>query len=144
MSKKLLKSTIVLFIIFIGTSTQSCKVYSNDATPELEAVASAKKVKVRTIDGISYKFNKLVIEEDNLVGLTKPKSNAAKYLPSETFVDEKGKTMEKVSLDRETIKAINEYDEKKSKKRTVWLAVGIALGIVAIAAAGGFVLYSAA
>lgn len=144
MSKKLLKSTIVLFIIFIGTSTQSCKVYSNDATPELEAVASAKKVKVKTIGGKTYKFNKLVIEEDKLVGIAKPHSEGAKYLPSETFEDAKGKTMEKVSLDRETIKAINEYDEKKSKKRTVWLAVGIGLGVVLIGAATGFAILSMA
>lgn len=144
MSKNLLKSTIAFFIIFIATSTQSCKVYSNDPTPELEAVASAKKVKVRTIDGKTYKFNKLVIDEDNLVGLTKPKSMEAKYLPSETFVDSEGHTMEKVSIDRETIKEINEFDKEKSRKKTIWLVVGITLGVVLLGAATGFVILSAA
>jgi len=142
MSKKLLKSTIALFIIFIATSTQSCKVYSNDDVPELEAVASAEKVKVITF-GKTYKFNKLVIDEDNLVGIAKPQSEGAKYLPSETFVDSEGRTMEKVSIDRETIKEINVFDKKKSKKRTIWLVVGITLGVIVLGAATGFVLISA-
>jgi hypothetical protein len=143
MSKNLLKSTIAFFIIFIATSTQSCKVYDKDAVPELEAVASAKKVKVITTNGKTYKFNKLVIDEDNLVGLTKPKSKEAKYLPSETFVDAEGRTMEKVSIDRETIKEINVFDKKKSKNKTIWLVAGLTVGIILFGAATGFVILSA-
>ncbi len=80
MSKNLLKSTIVFFIIFAAISTQSCKVYDTDAVPELEAVESAKKVMVITNDGNTYKFEKLVIDEEQLVGLSKPKSKEAKNL----------------------------------------------------------------
>jgi len=143
MSKNLLKSTIVFFIIFTAISIQSCKVYDTDAVPELEAVASAKKVMVITTDGTTYKFEKLVIDEEQLVGLSKPKSKEAKNLPSEKFVDSEGHTMEKVSIDRDTIKEINEYDKKKSTKKTIWLVVGLTLGIVIIGAATGFALLSA-
>jgi len=142
MSKNLLKSTIVFFIIFIAISIQSCKVYDTDAVPELEAVASAKRVKVITTDGNIYKFEKLIFDEEQLVGLSKPKSKEAKYLPSEKFVDSTGHTMEKVSINKETIKEINLYDEKKSRKKTIWLVVGITLGIVVIGAATGFAVIS--
>ena len=143
MSKSLLKSTILFFIIFTAISIQSCKVYDTDAVPELEAVESAKKVMVITNDGNTYKFEKLVIDEEQLVGLSKPKSKEAKNLPSEKFVDSKGHTKEKVSIDRETIKEINVYDKKKSTKKTIWLVVGLTLGIVIIGAATGFALLSA-
>jgi len=143
MSKNLFKSTIVFFIIFTAISIQSCKVYDTDAVPELEAVESAKKVMVITTDGNTYKFEKLVIDEEQLVGLSKPKSKEAKNLPSEKFVDSKGHTKEKVSIDRETIKEINVYDKKKSTKKTIWLVVGLTLGIVIIGAATGFALLSA-
>ena len=136
MNKNFLKLTSVFSIIFIVISIQSCKVYDTDTVPELEAVASAKKVKVITVDGKTYKFEKLVIDEEQLVGLSKPQSKAAKYLPSEKFVDSNGHTKEKVSIDRETIKEIKVYDKKKSKKRTKWLVVGITGGLVLLAAAG--------
>lgn len=132
MHKNFLKLTNVFFIIFFAISIQSCKVYDTNAVPELEAVASAKKVKVITADGETYKFEKLVVDEEQLVGISKPKSKAAKYLPSEKFVDSNGHTKEKVYIDRETIKEIKVYDKKKSKKRTIWLVVGITLGIVLV------------
>ena len=136
MNKNFLKLTSVFSIIFIVISIQSCKVYDTDTVPELEAVASAKKVKVITVDGKTYKFEKLVIDEEQLAGLSKPQSKAAKYLPSEKFVDSNGHTKEKVFIDRETIKEIKVYDKKKSKKRTIWLVVGITGGLVLLAAAG--------
>ena len=142
MSKNLFKSSIVFFIIFIAISTQSCKVYDTDAVTELEAVASAKKAMVISSDGNTYKFEKLIFDEEQLVGLSKPKSKAAKYLPSEKFVDSTGHTMEKVSINKETIKEINLYDKKKSTKKTIWLVVGITLGIAVIGAATGFALIS--
>lgn len=144
MNKNFLKLTSVFFIIFIAISIQSCKVYDAGNVPELEAVASAKKVKLITVDGETYKFEKLVIDEEQLVGLSKPQSKAAKYLPSEKFVDSEGHTKEKVSIDRETIKEINVYDKKKSKKRTIWLAVGLAGGLLLLAAAGAAVVVVAA
>ncbi len=135
MSKNLLKSTIVFFIIFIATSIQSCKVYDADAVPESKAVASARKVEVIALDGKTYKFKKLLIEDEQLIGLSKPNSKEAKYLPSEKFVDSAGHKLEKVSINRETIKEINLYDKKKSTSKTIWLVAGITLGIVIIAAA---------
>ena len=142
MSKKLLKSTIVSFIIFIAISIQSCKVYDKDDVSEPKAVASARKVKVIALDGKTYKFKKLLIEDEQLIGLAKPNSKEAKYLPSEKFVDSTGHTMEKVSINRETIKEINLYDKKKSTKKTIWLVVGLTLGVVLIGAATGFAIIS--
>jgi len=135
MSKKLLKSTIVSFIIFIAISIQSCKVYDKDDVSEPKAVASARKVKVIALDGKTYKFKKLLIEDEQLIGLAKPNSKEAKYLPSEKFVDSTGHTMEKVSINRETIKEINLYDKKKSTSKTIWLVAGITLGVVLLAGA---------
>jgi len=142
MHKKIFKLASLLFITI---SIQSCKVYDTDALSEYEAVASAKKVKVITTDGETYKFEKLLVEEEQLIGLSKSNSNAAIY-PSEKVVDSKGRTMEKVSIDRATIKEINVYDKKKSKKRTIWLTVGITFGtlIVLSAAAATVVVIAGA
>lgn len=135
MNKNLFKPAIVITFIFFAISIQSCKIYDTDSVPELEAVESAKKVKVITVDGNTYKFEKLVIDEEQLVGLSKPQSQAAKALPSEKFVDSDGHSKVKVSIDRETIKEINVYDKKKSKKRTIWLAVSLTVGLVLLASA---------
>jgi len=135
MRKKLLKSTNLFFIFFIVISIQSCKVYNTDSAPEMEAVTSAKKVKVITVDGQTYKFKKLVIDEGQLVGIASPQSKAAKTLPSEKFIDTEGKNLEKVLINRDTIKEINVYDKKKSTRKTIWLVAGLTLGIVVLAAA---------
>ena len=135
MQKKLLKSTNLFFILFIVISIQSCKVYDTGYTSETDAVASARKVKVIALDGKTYKFKKLLIEDEQLIGLSKPNSKEAKALPSKEFVDSEGHKLEKVSINRETIKEINLYDKKKSTSRTIWLAAGLTLGIVLIAAA---------
>ena len=140
MRKNLLKSTNLFFIFFIAISIQSCKVYDTDAVPEVKAVASASKVMVITTEGNTHKFEKLILDEEHLVGISKPKSKEAKYFPSEKFVDSSGQTMEKVSINRETIKEINLYDKKKSTNKTIWLVAGIVLGVAIIGSITGFVL----
>ena len=129
MYKHFLKLTSVFFIVFISFSIQSCKIYDTDAVPELDAIASAKKVKVITTDGKTYKFKKLLIEEDRLVGLSKPRSKASKHFPSEKFKDSKGREMEKISINRETVKEINVYDKKKSRRRTTFLVLSLVIGL---------------
>ncbi|MDN3642988.1 hypothetical protein QWY87_09770 [Lutimonas halocynthiae] len=135
MRKSLLKSSNLFFIFFIVISIQSCKVYDTGYTSEADAVASARKVKVIALDGKTYKFKKLIIEEGQLIGIAKPQSKEANTLPSEKFVDSEGHNLEKVSIKRETVKEINLYDKKKSTSRTIWLVAGLTLGIVLIAAA---------
>ena len=135
MRKNLLKSTNLFFIFFIVISIQSCKVYDADAISESDAVLSERKVKVIALDGKTYKFKKLIIEEGQLIGIAKPQSKEANTLPSEKFVDSEGHKLEKVSIKRETIKEINLYDKKKSKSRTIWLVAGFTIGVVVIAAA---------
>ncbi len=144
MRKKLLQSTILIFIFFILISIQSCKVYDTDAVSETDAVASARKVKVIALDGKTYKFKKLVIDEGQLIGIAKPQSKEAKSLPSEKFVDSEGHKLEKVSINRDTVKEINLYDKKKSTSRTIWLVAGFTLGVVIIAAAAATVVVVAA
>ena len=134
MHKNFLKLISIAFIIFITISIQSCKIYDTGAAPELEAVASAKKVEVITVDGKTYKFEKLIVEDEQLVGISKPNSKAAKYLPSEKFVDSNGHKMEKVSIDRATVKEINLYDKKKSKRKTILLVVSLTLCVAVLAA----------
>lgn len=133
MHKNSLKLTSVLFVLLITLSIQSCKVYDKNV-PEVEAVASSTRVKVITTNGKTYDFEKLLIEEDQLVGISKPKSKEAKHLPSEKYVNSKGDTKEKISINRETIKTISVYDERKSKRRSIWLVVGISLGTLFLAA----------
>lgn len=133
MCKYSLKLSSVFFIIFIFFSIQSCKVYDKNV-PEMEAVESSTRVKVITTNGKTYDFEKLLIEEDQLLGISKPKSKEAKHLPSEKYVNSKGDTKEKVSINRETIKTISVYDERKSKRRSIWLVVGISLGTLFLAA----------
>jgi len=135
MRKNLLQSRNLIFIFFILISIQSCKVYDADAVSETDAVASARKVKVIALDGKTYKFKKLVIDEGQLIGIAKPQSKEANTLPSEKFVDSEGHKLEKVSINRDTVKEINLYDKKKSTSRTIWLVAGFTVGVAIMAAA---------
>ena len=135
MRKNLLQSRNLIFIFFILISIQSCKVYDADAVSETDAVASARKVKVIALDGKTYKFKKLVIDEGQLIGIAKPQSKEENTLPSEKFVDSEGHKLEKVSINRDTVKEINLYDKKKSTSRTIWLVAGFTVGVAIMAAA---------
>lgn len=110
--------------------TQSCKVYEGHYSNEDEAVSSALRVKVETIDGKTYKFKQLLKDGDQLVGLAKPNSLAAKEMPSQIIQDTLGLKDQKIALMRENIREIHVLDPKKSKRRTVGLVVGVTLGTV--------------
>lgn len=72
-------SFLFMLLIFL----QSCSVYHSGSVSAEEAVAANKKVKLITRDQQKYKFKRLVMEDDNLTGITKPGSATAKKL-SET------------------------------------------------------------
>jgi hypothetical protein len=133
MNRSITRSKIALLSLLVVCLFQSCKAYDTDSAPQQEAIDSELRVKVLTVDGSTYKFKKLIIEDQQLIGLTNPNSKAAKLLPSKKFVDAKGRELEKVAIDNDTIKEINVYDKKKSTRKTVFLVVGITLGIVIIA-----------
>ncbi len=126
---------IALLCLLFVCLFQSCKVYDTDSRSQQEAIDSELKVKILTVDGSTYKFKKLIIEDEQLIGFASPNSKEAKLLPSKKFTDEKGHKLEKVAIDNDTIKEINVYDKKKSSRRTVFLVVGLTLGMVIVLAA---------
>ena len=133
MNRSITRSKIALLSLLVVCLFQSCKAYDTDSAPQQEAIDSELRVKVLTVDGSTYKFKKLIIEDQQLIGITNINSKAAKLLPSKKFVDAKGRELEKVAIDNDTIKEINVYDKKKSTRKTVFLVVGITLGIVILA-----------
>ncbi|NJW53057.1 hypothetical protein [Salinimicrobium oceani] len=76
------KSALILGLLFL---LQSCSVYHSGARSVEEAVAADAKVKVISAGQLQYKFRKLELQDDHLVGITKHNSSTAKklkHLPS--------------------------------------------------------------
>lgn len=67
--------TIVICAFF-----QSCKVYNTQSVSIHEAVSSKKNVKVVLVNNEKYTFCKLVYKKEQLCGITKINSKAAKSL----------------------------------------------------------------
>lgn len=120
----------LFFVLLTILMLQSCKVYEGHYVTEDDAVSSAQRVKVETVDGKTYKFKQLFKEGDQLVGLAKPNSLAVKEMPSRIIQDTLGHKDQKIALERENIKEIHMLDPKKSKRRTVGLVVAVTLGMV--------------
>ena len=144
MYKRPVFSKLFAFIAFTFLTLQSCKVYEAYNSTEDEAVSSGLRVKVETIDGKTYKFKRLLSEGDQLVGLAKSNSLAAKEMPSRMIPDSTGLKGQKIALVRENIKEIHVQDPKKSKRRTVGLVVGLTLGTILLAALVGTAVATAA
>ncbi len=71
---------IALLCLLFVCLFQSCKVYDTDSRSQQEAIDSELKVKILTVDGSTYKFKKLIIEDEQLIGFASPNSKEAKLL----------------------------------------------------------------
>lgn len=74
--------SILFFIVLLTFSVlfQGCKTYYDQNVSINEAVSSEKKVKVELINSEKYTFCKLMYKEEQLYGITKINSKAAKSL----------------------------------------------------------------
>jgi len=108
--KRILPLLLVCTVLF-----QSCKVYDSRTTTKEDAVMMAGKVKVISKSNASYKFDKLVQEEDQLYGLGKRLTSQSKQEYNKNIVHSSSTTeYVKIHLTEDLINEIHLYSKGKS------------------------------
>jgi hypothetical protein len=80
--KKILPLLLLCILLF-----QSCKIYDSKSSTKEDALLFAGKVRVKSVANASYKFDKLIVEEDNLYGIGKRQSAKSKLLYNSNIVN---------------------------------------------------------
>lgn len=80
---KKLSLLILCMVLF-----QSCKIYDSKSSTKEDALLFAGKVKVKSVSNTSYKFDKIIVEEDNLFGIGKRLSAKSKLSYNNNIVNE--------------------------------------------------------
>ncbi len=101
-----LLSSIFIMLIFF----QSCRVYHSKHVPLEEAVKSEKRVKIKTKEQKTLKFNRVVLEEGQFYG-----------------IKVKGKQINKTLLKIEDLKKVRLHN------KTMSIILGIAVPVITIA-----------
>jgi len=65
-----MKNKLLLLLLFT-TLIHSCKIYDSKSSSKEEALLFSGKVKVKSISNTSYKFDRLIMENDSLFGIGK-------------------------------------------------------------------------
>lgn len=94
---------------------QSCTVYKSTLITLDKAVQTESKVKIRTIDDENLKFNKIVLENGNYVGMKKNDGNWVK-----------------TPLDENNIATIREKDKALSTILIIAIPVAIIIGALVL------------
>lgn len=113
---------IIFFAFILLFLNQSCVVYQKRAVPINQAVNQGK-VKIMLESGQVYKFTNIEVRDSVYYG------KGREYLDQYTYVvhDEAS-----TPIDSTMIKFIYIKDVKKSKRKTVWLVVGLSLPVAYI------------
>jgi len=80
--KKILPLLLLSIVLF-----QSCKIYDSKSSTKEDAILFAGKVRVKSVSNTSYKFEKLIVEEDNLYGIGKRLSAKSKQSYNNNIVN---------------------------------------------------------
>ncbi len=86
--------TITIFF-FINTLLQSCVVYQNTPVSLVEAEQSKKRVKIKTNSNRTYRFEQIVLDQEQFYGLKKEKGEMVRIVISdynEVFLQSKRKS----------------------------------------------------
>jgi len=133
--KRILPMLLVCTVLF-----QSCKVYNSSTATKEDALLSGGKVKVISTSNSSYKFDKLVEEDDQLYGFGKRLTSQSKQEYNKNIVH-KSSTTEyvKIHLTEDLINEIHLYSKGKSGALKI-LGYGAAGVIVVSVLAAGVLL----
>lgn len=115
---------------------QSCNVYHSSTYSLDRAIDAEKKIKVKTLDKHSYKFDRLVSEDENeIVAETKMNSSTYKSLKDDVISTDDQSNTAQIKLDRNQIEKI----QVKNQNASTGTKVGVGAIILGIAAAIGVV-----
>lgn len=124
----LLLSSILLF--------QSCKIYDSKSSSKEDALLFAGKVRVKSVSNTSYKFEKLVEEDNQLYGIGKRVSNKSKILYTDNIVNQnKNDKNVKILLTDNLVNEIHLYNKGKSSALKI-LGIGVVAAYIIVGLAG--------
>ncbi len=124
-----MKKTLLLFSVIV--LFQSCKIYDSKPSSVEESVLYGGKVRVKSSSNVAYKFDKLIMEENNLYGIGKKNKNKSKAEFNKNIINENADdNYVKILLTEELANEIHLHNKGKS---TAVLGLGIGLGVLYIA-----------
>lgn len=126
--KKVLPLLLVIFLF------QSCKIYDSRLVSKESALLYGGKVKVKSTQKTSYKFDKLIEEENQLYGVGKRQSGKSKLLYTKNIVNQnKNDKYVKILLTDDLVNEIHVFSKIKSDiVKDVGWGVGITIIVVAL------------
>ena len=110
--------------------TQSCSIYHGKTSSVEDAIASKRKVKAKTFDNVTYKFDRLIKEDGKLYGIAKKYSNTRMKLEKWIVNDAFGNNYVIISVPEKAIKGYYLKDQIVSGflTTTILLITVVALG----------------
>lgn len=126
-------------LLFTILWLQSCKIYDSKPTTKEDALLFGGKVRVKSDSNSNYKFEKLIVEDNQLYGIGKRVSKKSKLSYTNNIVNEnKNDTNVKILLTDNLINEIHLYNKGKSSTLNV-IGIG-ALGLLVLAMVTGLAL----
>jgi len=124
-----------LLLLFI-TLFQSCKIYDSKSSTKEDALLFAGKVKVKSVSNTSYKFERLIIENDSLYGIGK-RLNAKSKIEYNSKIVNKNPTDKyvKIQLTDSLVNEIHLFNKGKSNTLKIIGIGAIGLYVLALFAA---------
>lgn len=125
--KKLAMFLAILFLF------NCCKTYQKQPITISEAIYSNQKVKIKTSDNKQYTFCKLILNNEQLYGITKINSRSAKKLDSYIVNCSVDGKIAKIKLQQNKIFAVYPFNKKKALIGNVLIPIGstiIVFGVV--------------
>lgn len=110
-----------------------CKTYQKQPITISEAIYSNQKVKIKTSDNKQYTFCKLILNNEQLYGITKINSRSAKKLDSYIVNCSVDGKIAKIKLQQNKIFAVYPFNKKKALIGNVLIPIGstiIVFGVV--------------
>lgn len=106
------KLTLLLLFILLF---QGCKIYDSKSTTKEDALLFSGKVKVKSVSNTSYKFEKLIMEDDSLYGIGKKLKAKSKNEFNENIVNKNPKDKYvKILLTDSLVHEIHLYNKGKT------------------------------
>ena len=140
-----MKKTLPFLLTFI-VLLQSCAIYNSRTSTKEDAILSENKVKVKSTTNVSYRFKKLIEEDNQLYGIAKRQSSKSKQVYNDNIVNEnKLDKNVKILLTDNLIDEIHLYSKGKTTAAgilgvgyiTALVIVGVSIVVVLVALGGG-------
>ena len=127
MKKTRLNLKLITLLLSSALLFQSCKVYEGKTVTVDEALQFPGRVKIKTINNDTYKFENLKKEEGQLYGIAKKKSKTSKDLLDKIINENSNNKYVKILLTEELVQEIHLQNKTISTILTV-----IGIGVVSI------------